>query len=95
MFQFDRFEPRAPDGIYPCPERQLHPPHKVSGLLGEKDETIRQLELKLRTACNQRERAEARCGEALEENAKMRSDLAMLAAQVILQISCHVSNSST
>ncbi|CAN0457526.1 unnamed protein product, partial [Ectocarpus sp. 12 AP-2014] len=55
---------------------------EVSGLLGEKDETIRQLELKLSTACNQRERAEARCGEALEENAKMRSDLATLAAQV-------------
>eukprot|EP00903_Cladosiphon_okamuranus_P020140 g18493.t1 len=55
---------------------------EVSGLLGEKDETIRQLELKLSTACNQRERAEARCGEALEENAKMRSDLAVLAAQV-------------
>lgn len=54
----------------------------MSGLLGEKDETIRQLELKLNTACNQRERAEARCGEALEENAKMRSDLAVLAAQV-------------
>ena len=55
---------------------------QVSGLLGEKDETIRQLELKLSTACNQRERAEARCGEALEENARMRSDLAVLAAQV-------------
>lgn len=55
---------------------------KVSGLLGEKDETIRQLELKLRTASNQRERAEERCGEALEENERMRSDLATLAAQV-------------
>eukprot|EP00904_Undaria_pinnatifida_P003934 jgi/Undpi1/13541/HiC_scaffold_8.g03200.m1 len=55
---------------------------EVSGLLGEKDETIRQLEVKLRTATNQRERAEARCGETLEENARMRSDLEMLAAQV-------------
>ena len=51
-------------------------------MLGEKDETIRQLEVKLRTAANQRERAEARCGETLEENARMRSDLATLAAQV-------------
>lgn len=61
---------------------------QVSGLLGEKDETIRQLELKLSTACNQRERAEARCGEALEENSKMRSDLAILAAQVKGNLLC-------
>lgn len=61
----------------------MHCPIQVSGLLGEKDETIRQLELKLRTASNQRERAEERCGEALEENAKVRSDLVTLAAQVL------------
>ena len=55
---------------------------QVSGILGEKDETIRQLELKLLTACNQRERAEQRCGQTLEENERMRSDLMTLASQV-------------
>jgi hypothetical protein len=55
---------------------------QVSGLLGEKDETIRQLELKLLTACNQRERAEQRCGQTLEENERMRSDLMTLVSQV-------------
>ena len=57
---------------------------QVSGLLGEKGETIRQLpiELKLLTACNQRERAEQRCGQTLEENERMRSDLMTLASQV-------------
>lgn len=51
-------------------------------MLGDKDETIRQLELKLLTASNQRERAEQRCGQTLEENERIRSDLMTLASQV-------------
>jgi len=51
-------------------------------VLGERDLTIRQLELKLNTAYDQRKRAESRWGAALKQNAKMLSELAAMAAQV-------------
>jgi chromosome segregation ATPase len=51
-------------------------------LISEKDESIHSLELKLRTAEAARERAEARCGGALEEMERMKSDMITLAAQL-------------
>ncbi|GMH51677.1 hypothetical protein TrST_g11013 [Triparma strigata] len=51
-------------------------------LIAEKDESIHQLELKLRTAEAARERAEARCGGSLEEMERMKSDMVTLAAQL-------------
>jgi len=54
----------------------------VSGLLREKDVTIRKLELKLNTADSDKEYAEARVGDAREIQAKTRDDLDILVAQV-------------
>jgi hypothetical protein len=54
----------------------------ATGIIAEKDEEVRQLELKLRTAHNQRERAEERCGAALAENEKIKQDLITLARQL-------------
>ena len=51
-------------------------------LISEKDEMVHGLELKLRTAEAARERAEARCGGALEEMERMKSDMVTLAAQL-------------
>ena len=51
-------------------------------LISDKDSSINSLELKLRTAEAARERAEFRCGGALEEMERMKSDLVTLAAQL-------------
>jgi len=55
---------------------------EAAALIGEKDDSLRQLELKLRTAEAARERAEARCGGALEEMERMKDDMVTLAAQL-------------
>lgn len=52
------------------------------GSLRPQDENIHGLELKLRTAEAARERAEARCGGALEEMERMKTDMVTLAAQL-------------
>ncbi|CAM9189161.1 unnamed protein product [Chrysoparadoxa australica] len=62
--------------------RLMEQVEEISAVISEKDETNRQLELKLRTASNQRERAETRCGETLEEMDKMKSDMIALATQL-------------
>ena len=51
-------------------------------LIAEKDDAIQKLELKLRTAEGARERAESRCGGALEEMDRQRADMITLAAQL-------------
>jgi len=55
---------------------------EATGIIAGKEETVRQLELKLRTANNQCERAEERCGAALAEQEKMKADLETLARQL-------------
>ena len=55
---------------------------EATSIIADKDETVRQLELKLRTANNQRAIAEDRCGRALEEQERMKGDMATLAQQL-------------
>ena len=52
---------------------------EAAALIGEKDDSIRSLELKVRTAEAARSRAEGRCGGALEEMARQKEDLVTLA----------------
>ncbi|KAG5187530.1 hypothetical protein JKP88DRAFT_267883 [Tribonema minus] len=62
--------------------RPMEQLEEVAAVLAAKDDASRQLELKLRTASNQKERAEERCGEALAEMEKMRADMATLVTQL-------------
>eukprot|EP01042_Synura_sphagnicola_P002158 gene2158-2578_t len=55
---------------------------RADELLREKDRIIGQLEQKYASEVNQRERAEARCGSAIEEMEAMKADLITLAEQL-------------
>lgn len=71
----------GPEGAY-LSQRLMEQLEEATSIIAGKDETVRQLELKLRTSNNQRERAEERCGAALGEQERMKNDLEVLARQL-------------
>jgi hypothetical protein len=70
------------DRIFEAQSRLLEQIEQADAILMDKDRTIGQLEQRLLSQENQRERAEIRCGSALKEMDAMKQDMILLAQQL-------------